>query len=282
MIKVPKNFFISFWERSGSTFLVDLLNQHPQIVCEHEILAGDEAASSRHVPFSHEDALKVLDALYSSPAKPCRGFKFKCGAQQLNFSKLARELYQNRAVIFLYRKNLLKLFISKLNQLALHQRHGVSNISQGQEISLTEKIRWDKSLESYFFRYLYCTLAHNVCVYKNILKAPHDVHVLSYEDLVGQTGQSLDSIFRFLQVETMGLGNPPSGIVKISKDSIAENFEEPAAFLSFVEKTPFKNYLFHDGGDIDSWESSYNIRISDYPEILEFASSVFPMNTGNL
>jgi len=277
---MPKQFFITFWERSGSTFLVDLLNQHPQVICGEEILAGDEAAPVQRPPFSDEEAFKKIKTIYSNTDKLCQGFKFKFPHQHLNFQKVAQHLYQTKAVIFLYRKNIIKLFISKLNQLALHQDYGVSIIAHDQNIMLRKKISWQKDHERLFETYLPAALAYNLSVYKNILKAGRDFHVLSYEDLVGHTAESLNAIYNFLGVDKIEESHPVSKLKKISSDSVETNFQNPEDFLRFVRKTQFNHCLSQEGHIIECWEKEYSILTAKtWPDIADFEQKSFQIET---
>jgi LPS sulfotransferase NodH len=117
-------FVLLFEGRSGSTYLMESLDAHPQIVAAHEILFevksdGAEAQLDLVRRFFAEDRGQTIRAV---------GFKTKL-TDVLDPPAFARELQAHGArVIHLARHNLVKLAVSVLNAARLRRTIGRSNL----------------------------------------------------------------------------------------------------------------------------------------------------------
>jgi len=122
------NFFIAFFERSGSTMLVDLLNQHPQVQCRMEIFDTEDIETKNgYEQVRQLDKTQVKEVLSFFKRKrlfsqtKTKGFKFKYPNQIDKYLDVYTYLIENKfKCIFLLRKNLLKAAIS-------HQYHKTIN-----------------------------------------------------------------------------------------------------------------------------------------------------------
>jgi hypothetical protein len=118
-------------QRSGSTFLVQCLDSHPQIRCFHEILAG-ALCSRRDVP-EKIDRFRILRKIWQytasgawRPAALLDGFYARGEAPVMAFKAMYNHLGDPRTrryfghhteirVIHLRRDNLLKQYVSKIS-----------------------------------------------------------------------------------------------------------------------------------------------------------------------
>lgn len=149
--RLPARRFVVFGRgRSGSTLLVDLLNSHPSVHCDGEILKSP-------VPFLFP--LTFVDCHAKISTADVYGFKLltyqikddqKINDNQLFFDKLADRGYD---LIYLYRRNLLEHAVSNI----MARRHGFhsrgtrhSGAGEEQEyIAADELLRWLNSSDEH-------------------------------------------------------------------------------------------------------------------------------------
>lgn len=242
-VKVEIPFFIFFPERSGSTFLVHLLNAHPDVHCEHELCYVKKAEDGSGLVAGLEtdsQKTKVLEKVYSrNDVKAC-GFKFKFGAQYNAYPDVYRFFLRNIysvKQIFLYRKNLLKTAISRQNLDRLSQsgnKHFIRN-EDHQEIGklnldlqqARRYIRWNQD-ELDFFRRASKIFKHRI--------------EITYEELIENTTETVNSIFEFLGVSPTKQ-DAAAPIRKITDDNLENAVSNYSEMIDFFRQTRFSEYL---------------------------------------
>lgn len=243
-ISVENPFFIFFPERSGSTFLVHLLNQHPDIYCDHEVFATRKIPGEdrRFEPLVKSDSekIQILEKVYSYQEAKASGFKFKFGIQYHQYPDVYRFFLQNvcsMKLIFLYRKNLLKMAISRQNLSKLlesGQPHFLDNQSQQGVGKLRLNLPYARS---YIKRQ-----QGEIEFYKRATEVFANRMVVAYEDLCDKTDETLGQIFEFLNVgPTSSASAPP--IKKITDNSLENAIENYSEMVEFFSKTPYAEFL---------------------------------------
>lgn len=145
-------FFIWFEQRSGSSYLVSLLNSHPEIDCRGEMFGArrsDRSETTRDFrdnayqrtinlfpgqipnPTNKQTVDELLDWLSAEDAdSKIRGLKFKHPSQHGLYSEVAQSLGQHAGslrVIVLRRKNFLRRAISLLNMQRMQSIQATAN-----------------------------------------------------------------------------------------------------------------------------------------------------------
>jgi len=237
-------FFIFFYERSGSTLLIKLLDQHPEIRCFPEVFHlnwGSSVQSDRGKPIykSEEEIRQQLERIYKTPKEKACGFKFKYPGQFKKYHIVSDYLKSQKdsiKLIFLYRKNKLKGAISKQNQLKLKEMNGNSNISINSSVNLPpfqlhiqSAIRYATRREKqdrYFHR------KSNIFKYR---------YVISYEDLAQNPIEETQKIFNFLGVDD---SFPPTiATKKLTNNSIKKAITNYGLLKKRLRCHPLEVYL---------------------------------------
>lgn len=237
--KIP--FFISFFERSGSTFLSDLLNNHPEISCKKEIFAikKDGENHIRLPRFSDRESVKMeLETTYNSERK-ANGFKFKYPLQYQYYSDVYEYLLTNRdniRVIFLYRRNRLKAAISQQNHRRLIQLGNKSNLKQQNYVDLGKLHLNIKQACNYINKREELDRK-----YYEELKHFSKTCVIAYEDLYNKTKEMFADLCLFLDVNSSY--EPKSKQVKVTKDNLEEAIDNYEEIFEKLRCTRYEPYL---------------------------------------
>ncbi|MDJ0569650.1 MAG: sulfotransferase domain-containing protein [Pleurocapsa sp. MO_192.B19] len=235
------NFFISFFERSGSSFLVDLLNQHPDISCKTEVFSIKKINENRcRLPqFPNREAVRdTLDRIYQKGLK-ANGFKFKYQGQYDLYPDVYEYLLENADkinVIFLYRKNRLKAAISKQNQLRLVSMGKPSNLDQDNFVKL-EKL--NLNIEQ-AFKYINQREILDKKYYEELKKFKNK-YVVAYEDLNNETDSIIKNIYSFIRVDSTY--KPSEKIKKITSDNIKDALANYEELVEKIKCTRYEQYL---------------------------------------
>ena len=243
-------FFIFFYERSGSTYLCDLLNNHPEIQCEMETFWLDwdlpkKASLAKRRQFSKKEALKTLDELYSNSNKDNKsvGFKFKYPGQSKAYPEVWNHLASNSndfKVIFLYRVNKLRAIVSSLNRQKLLEKHKITNVKQGDKIIL-EPVEIDiNEVKKMVWKRHKIDEEH----FKLVKKHFSAVLPVAYEDLCRDKNKTVDNILKFLEIEkTHELVSRFKKAGEKDFDKLILNYDE---LIESLMCTPFEIYLRSD------------------------------------
>jgi len=244
-------FFISFYERTGSTMLCHILNQHPKIKCYFELLATDLERIKNRKEYPKDEALYRILEIYQDHTKhEAKGFKFKFPNQHCYYDEVTKYLYSNAdyKIIFLYRKNVIKNYVSKINQLQLLSQHNLANIEESVNLP---KILFDKE-KKIMFTYKILDYILNTTLIYNQIKKRNNYIVIAYEDLVFDTSNTISKVCDFLNVDFNNDMVESFKTLKISNDDILSNFVNPIQFENFVNETHMAPFLKEDIS-IESW-----------------------------
>ena len=255
-------FFIWFTGRTGSTFLCDLLNSHPQISCRKEqfcevkIVAGLEFPSGARTfenkggvfgrrlfadnevidDPSDSQTLDYLKFAMNDAAKAC-GFKLKYPNQSQCYPEIVERLKQVQClkVIELVRENVLKQAIS-LRNVARIRELGVSRASNAVEPIELKPLELDVALALTHARY-FLRIRDDFSKFSQQFENTLQV---TYEDLLSDHSQTIERILRFLNVDA----SVPlkSQFSKTTPDQISEavsNFDELASAVKGTELERF-------------------------------------------
>ena len=244
-------FFISFYERTGSTMLCHILNQHPKIKCYFELLATDLERIKDRKEYPKDEALSRILEIYQDNTKhEAKGFKFKFPNQHSYYDEVTQHLYSNSdyKIIFLYRKNVIKNYVSKVNQLQLLSDHNLANIEKSVNIP---KILFDKQKKYLFYYKTTDYILNTSFMYNEICKKKNHL-VVAYEDLVFDTSNTISKVCDFLNVDFNNDMVESFKTLKISNDDILSNFVNPIQFENFVNETYMAPFLKEDIS-IENW-----------------------------
>lgn len=228
-------FVVIFQARSGSTYLIDSLNSHPQIDAHFEVLV-ENAKKIRKGKLKPNNQLEFVDRLLSKPPNSHNivavGFKTKLKeiVEKSRFADLLRK--KQAKIICLTRKNLIKQTVSLLRAVKLNQETGDWNLYEPEnkpkalKIDLDDCRIWLKQLEDEKQR---------IFNYVDSLRLPS--LYLSYEDLLEKKDITFERIFSFLKVEPQMLN---ASCFKNTSDNLSQeilNFDE---VRSYYVGTPYE------------------------------------------
>lgn len=238
-----KSFVIFFFERSGSTLLVDLLNQHPQISCKHEVFHMDwknfdRSTMKNPVPIhkTHEEVKQKFREVYES--NQVNGFKFKYPNQLKNYPWVLNQLIRDKEevkVIFLYRVNRLKGAISSQNNVRLRKLNYDSNVTEKVDLPPL-KLNVDRA-RKYIFQRQKADRKH----FEELAIFPNR-YVISYEDLVGNLDERIKDIYSFLGADSKF--KPQMRYQKITNDNLQLSLENYKEVKESLRCTSLEKYLY--------------------------------------
>jgi len=223
---VPENKFIIFtYQRTGSTLLVDLLNSHPLIKCEGEILLN-----RMHNPIAF---INHRSQLFSTEIY---GFKLQISHldyQRINDPvKFVTDIFnEGYKIIKLTRSDLFRTALSLQYAIDIQRFHFKNNSPNHHlpviSINPAELI---KSLD-----WIVCQIKTLEQITKNL---PH--LALNYEDALYDNKlhqQTIDSICEYLQIPTAKV---ESDLVKATSDNMFEYISNNNEIIEYLNKTEFK------------------------------------------
>ncbi|GLJ54435.1 hypothetical protein SUGI_1169120 [Cryptomeria japonica] len=242
------NFVILSMQRSGSGWFETLLNSHPNISSHGEVFLDEKKRKN------FASIKKVLDAIYnlewksSASKKECTaavGFKWMLnqGAMEYNKEALAYFKQKNVSIIFLFRHNLLRRYVSILANVydkeakllnGTHQSHVHSSVEA--QILATFKPVVNVTLLPLYLRRVE-ELCHDAIV--SFRSTRHKT--VSYEDLVKNSLHVLE-IQKFLGVIPKKL---TSHHVKIHTEPLSKQIQNWKEVYHRLKGTEFDEFL-HD------------------------------------
>jgi len=243
---MQNNFFIAFFERSGSTMLVDLLNQHPQIQCRMEIF-DTKVIQTKDGPQQVRtlDKTQVQEVLsFFKKNRPfskikIKGFKFKYPNQLDKYLDVYTYLLENKfKCIFLLRKNLLKAAISHQYHRIIREKTGVSNIRKDVNVEL-EGLSTLNAIN-----YMEMRERNNVEFQQKLSADFRQIKMVYYEDLLYKKQETLYEIFQFLEVKRQAVR--PSNFKKIVNDDLKKAIQNYDWVHKILSNTLFINYFYKD------------------------------------
>jgi LPS sulfotransferase NodH len=249
-------FIILTHGRSGSTYLQQLLDSHPDIACAEELfnvsnksensfytfcrrtypllsfffLRGKISSSAPNFPLRFL-LQNYLEGFYSIQSKPIVGFRLIYN-QLLHYHALGRWIVKNKIpIIHLQRKNELKVVVSLLKA----QATGVYS-SSSNETSTHSRIR----LQPENILRTLVQLSQEKVACEKIVRFNPTLNI-SYEDLFEKQAPIIREIMKFLDANDRSLTQPD--IVKTNPDRLSdvlENYDEVKLALA---GTPWEKFM---------------------------------------
>lgn len=210
-------FIVIFQGRSGSTYLMEALNRHPEILARMEMLV---ALKERGAKFQLKQARRYL----RPPLFRCSrviGFKTKLKdvLDPVGFAALLKSL--DTRVILLLRRNRVKAVVSLFNAIRLNTRTGEWNLYDEKDRLppfSVEKGKFEARLNQME------TEKRQIEDYAAALDLP--ILRMDYEDIFGDQNRAFERIFRFLEV---GFADIFGKTLKNTSDDLRQilvNFED--------------------------------------------------------
>lgn len=209
-------FVVLFQGRSGSSWLIEALDSHPQIQAIGEKLADLHVGGA-----SAQNGWLESYFVDRPPAVCVRGFKTKLSDVMDVPGFLSQLVRSQCAVIWLDRVNLVKQAVSWLRSDELYERHGVHNIRDlsarmpPSQLDATELMRRTVSLD------------RGRSQLRNFVEGLDlPTERIRYENLLDNSESVFDGVQRFLRVQQCNL---TTSFVKATSDSLTAtiaNFEE--------------------------------------------------------
>ncbi len=256
-------FFIWFTGRTGSTFLCDLLDSHPQIACQKEQFCEVKLDDASEFPSgartytnnagvfgrqlcqrspatkiddpTDDQTLGYLGEIFNADATAC-GFKLKYPNQAQCYPEIVEQLRSiaGLKVVELVRENVLKQAIS-LRNVARIQQLGVSRWSNAVEAVELEPLELDVPLTIRHANYFLRTRNE----FHQFTSLFNDVLPLRYEQLVADDA-AIEQVLEFLNVNTDVMLQ--SEFKKTTPDRISQavaNYDELAMAIQGTELEQF-------------------------------------------
>lgn len=242
-------FVIIFQGRTGSSHLAWLLNSQPTLICLPEIFVGADADRQRRlirglVEGNLLDLLGpgILHSEYFpkdvSRREPLEALGFKTKIDDVvapDELRAAIEKYRMR-LVFLDRRNAVKMTVSWINSIRLHETHGIWNATSPTQ--LPGRIAIDVRA---FHLMLAKAVAHRErCArfFDGVATAKLAMH---YEDLLNDADGFLGRLLGFLGVDRdrRRIGTAQGGFVKATSDRLADAIENFAELRESLKGTPY-------------------------------------------
>ena len=228
--KDPKQRFAIYMQgRSGSSFFCDLIDQHPQVRCNTELLNN-----KCNNPY---DFLRNISYYYGKNY-PVWGFKFKNYQMDMNnissvkdfLEYLSKERYK---IICLTRNNSLRVSLSMwIGHRRGEQYHNTGEAEKRQKVSVTpeEVMRVIEQNEN---------ILHEM---KESLKNIDALELVYEEDLdqPGKAAASCQKVFHLLGVDPMEV---QSKFKKVSTGRLSDDLENAEEIYEFIKNSKYAHFL---------------------------------------
>ena len=215
---IPKNKFVLLFQgRTGSSYLQQSLNSHPNIIMLPEVWAGMKYIPKQKRKQNAEKQLnwaKEFFERYYNKKINAIGFKTKL-IDVLDPKEFARFLEQNNIkIIYMTRRNIIKLTISEINARRLYNKTKRWNLAQEKDRLLPFNLnlnRFKKKLKEKE------QMEKKLKIYIKTLNLP--VLKICYEDLLMDELETLKKINKFLEVP---FRKTKGNLVKNTSDNLKE------------------------------------------------------------
>ncbi len=215
-----KKFIIFAQGRSGSSLLVDLLNNHPDIKCDGEILNVVHAGKKFFPIFYVKSKAKTYkEEIYGFKVKLYQLHGDSKPDQNIDPKKFILNLYKSGwKIIYLRRHNIFRQAISGYVAKSRGKWHHQTNKG---ELALSKiKINPDRLLKRLRAREKY------LCDEKEILKTIPHLEIIYEENLLKDMEKTMDKIFKYLEVHPYPVR---TNLIRTSKDTLQDyivNYKE--------------------------------------------------------
>lgn len=235
-LKIPDvKFFIYTRGRTGSTVLTDLLNSHPDMLCDYEIFSISNTKSKIKYPLLYVNSCSKRATVKN---KPVYGFKVKI--EQLknehgykDIAGLLKMFYDNGwKIIYLKRENILSHSISGI----ISNKTNIFHVRNGNNF-LHEKINIDCRHLLDVMKYFDDLGKQEEQSLKNV---PH-VNVSYETDLLDNSNhqKTADRIFDFLGINACPVNTGLKKIIPENLKNFIQNYEEMHEAVSSSEYSKY-------------------------------------------
>jgi LPS sulfotransferase NodH len=221
-------YVIVFLERSGSTYLSELLMSHPDVHAELEIFATIIARRKKHrwsLPEASETQLRWAEDFFRLAPRPgVRAWGFKTKLKDILDRSGFRDVVRaaGARVVVLCRRNQVKSVVSLMNAIRLNEQSGDWNLRDGgTNVSsplVVDPVAFARTLEGF------STAIGAIKKYGRELS--ENVLELEYEDLLTNPQPSLERICAFLQVPFVPMRTALRKNTSDDLRTVLQNFEE--------------------------------------------------------
>lgn len=219
-------YILLFQGRTGSSYLMDALGRHSQIVAGGEILASYSNADSQ--------LRRMADFYHKSEFQGCKACGFKTKLRDILDKNGFRDLLLSEQirVIYLERKNVIKTVVSKFNAFRLNNLKGVWNITDDNDRVMRESINIDE-----FDKWLKGTVSYKEELERFVSNLDLPVLFLYYEDLMLNESELFKKVFGFLDVESEDI---KGRFIKYTDDDLKKSLVNFSELKAHYKGTAFE------------------------------------------
>lgn len=244
-------FIILGWYRTGSNYLLSMLNSHPDLVAFSEVfyqkkifwgnaVYGEKSENSADFPLRNSDSAKFITKyIFRLYPRKIHAVGFKIFYPQLDHSEfiglkpLLTEM-KNLKVIHLKRENMLRILVSDLLAKQTGEKVSVSKRKIEKKIASVEPIYLDPEETRTYFENLKGFQEKFDAFFVN-----HNIKQVKYETLRRDPGGTVNDVYQFLNLEPR-----PSFSILIKQNTLplrelVQNFDELSAVFSGTEWEKF-------------------------------------------
>lgn len=238
LLQYPRHDIIKFvifaQGRSGSSLLVDLLNNHPDIRCDGEILNVVHAGKKFFPTFYVKSMAKTSkEEIYGFKVKLYQLHSDSKPDQNVNAGQFIINLHKTGwKIIYIKRNNIFRQAISGLVAKSRGKWHHHQN--QGNLALSKIKINPDKLLKSLRGREKY------LCDEKEILKTVPHLKIIYEIDLLKNREKTIDNVFKYLEAHPYPV---KTNLVRTSKDNIDDIIVNYKEIKDYFLNTKYARFL---------------------------------------
>jgi len=227
-------FVVLFEGRTGSSYVMHALDSHPNIIARGEMLVkiSEQHQHQRIYDLYQKDCIET-------PNTQAVGFKTKLRDVK-NPEEFATILQNhNVKIVMMFRKNLVKLALSRLNAQRLFKATGTWNSTNKTDALAPLEVAPEEFNEALEFRKQKDSDLRN-WVKDNFDHLPTSRLTLYYEDLLIKPEQFFSSIFTYLHTPPSILESP---LKKTTPDNMRKALVNYDEIKSYYDNTPYA-YMF--------------------------------------
>ncbi|MCB9233624.1 MAG: sulfotransferase [Bacteroidia bacterium] len=246
-----QRFIILGWYRTGSNYLVSLLNSHPQVVGYSEVfypkqvfwgngVYGHGSEDPADFPLRERDSAQFLQSFVFRPYSPgVKAVGFKIFYPQLSHEgfqglKEALEGMKDLKVIHLKRENMLRILVSDLLAKQTGEKVSVSQKAMEQKLLKVNQIYLDPAETKAYFEKLKAFQDQYDAFF-----ADHEVLQVRYDQLQNDANATFEKVFQFLGVKPRKTFSILIKQNTLPLSDLVANFEELRTYFIGTQWEPF-------------------------------------------
>ncbi len=191
-------FVVLFIERDGSTYLINMLKNHPEINADYErldVMRQENKTAAEQLAWVNEFLTPPLISKYKAI-----GFKTKL-KDVLDLEGFARLLPQKQThIIHMQRRNVIKAVVSRVNARRLHDKIGVWNLYDEADRLAPAMLDYEQ-----FDTMVRNREAQDKALSEFVARFDLPKMVIAYEDLLQDRDRVLHELFDFLRIRWVPL-----------------------------------------------------------------------------